>query len=340
MNKPILALMTMCLAACGVEAEQGTFVPPGTEAPALAKSESELLILDPVPEPTTPIGGTPQPVVLTTLSPTINFTGTPVTVRGSNLIRPPTSLIIRYRFENDAAYLSPTFVSSSELRVTVPAGSRGGRLCGFQLGQQVVCTTNSFTVGNPNGTVLMVNDAQYSVRSARFNGVEVLAPQSIGAASSASFTPVTPGNLSFASDIAFGPAAIGVSNRVICGFNGVASVAANTTTTLTVPRLNVAQLLGHCGVSEYRANYLDFNGLPRQVTLRFDSRTNSWSFLEGNQLLAQGSLTVVTWPNEGPAVTFALTGAGWPNVTVMAPFVSFIAGPAGDQLLFTRVGNW
>lgn len=321
---------------------------PAPESPGareeVGRAGQELLIAQPQPQ-LPPLVNAHPPISFTSMTPLLGFTGTGVTVTGANF----TGQTLRpvYRFSGDpvsAPELAVTVVSATQLRVTVPAGSLGGRLCVHSVltGAVLTCTASAYTVGDPNGRVRIVNNAQTDLISAVFNGGERLAPNVVSPGTSRDVAPVTPGAYSYSIAIGFGPFAGPAANRQICAFNSVGplQVPANATTTITVPSLNVPQLLGHCGFVDYQANYLDDHGLPRQVTLRFIGAANRWEFWQGALLLGAGPVNTVAFPLNSPAVTFALGGAGWADIITSYPYDTFVAGPAGGTLLFQRVGAW
>lgn len=333
------------LSGCGApsdrERERPKAAPEGEE---VGQAEQELLSL-PDPTPVLQPVQRAQPITLSTMTPLVGFHGTVVAINGTNFLPQPL-LRHAYRFSNDSPTSPPlavTILSGTQIRVTVPAGSFGGRLCLFAALTNVrgVCTTSQFTVGDPNGRLRITNNAQTDLITARINNQEWLTSV-ISPAGFREFHPVTPGAYSYSIGIGFGPFAGPAANREICAFNSTvaAQVVANATTTVVVPALNIPQLLGHCGNSDYNSTYLDDNGQYRTVTLRFIGATNRWEFREGNTLLGSGTVSTVSFAANSPAVTFNLTGAGWGNIVTSFPYDNFVAGPASDLLQFSRVGAW
>lgn len=319
----VVALFT----ACGV---------PEEPLPEERASTQDALTLPPLIQ-------LPSAPTISSLSPSIGLPGTLVTLNGVNFVNlAPNSLASIYRFENDTTPLQVTVISDTRARFTVPSTSRGGRVCRSSIlsATPTSCTSNAFVVGDPNGRVRLDNRTRAELISARFNSREVLAPQTVASGTTHDIAPVTPGNYGWELAVGFGPFAGPAANRVICSINGTMSVPANTTTPLWVADLTVPDLLGHCGTVSYVANYLDDRGLPRQVTMRFEPAGSRWVYLEGNTVLGSGQVTAVVWNPGSPFVTFRLNGSGWSDVVIGYPYAIFNAGPSGQVLAFTRVGNW
>lgn len=329
MTRTHFVLSLACaLAACGPAVEEN----PADER---ATSSQDLTLPPLIQLPTAP--------TITSLSPSAGWPGTVVTITGVNFTNlSPSALRSVYRFENDPATLQVTVVSNTQARFTVPSGAVGGRVCRSSIlsTAPTSCTSNAFVVGDPNGRVRLDNRTRADLISARLDNVEVLAPQTLAGGTTRDVYPVTPGTHSYQLAVGFGPFTGPAANRVICNISGSLSVPAATTTPLWVADLTVTDLLGHCGVSTYTANFFDEQGLPRQVTMRFEAAGNRWTFLDGNTVLRSGTVSVVTWNPGSSVVTFRLDGALWPDVTIGFPYLTFFAGPAGAPLLFARTTNW
>jgi hypothetical protein len=332
--------MKTLFGALGVVVVLSGCAPSAEPAEEVSDSDQELTLGGPqLPLVPRPVG----PITLTTLAPLVGPTGTVVTVNGTNLQQQLRQI---YRFSNDpltSPSLPATILSGTQVRVTVPAGSLGGQLCVHSIvtNARSACTTSSFTVGDPDGRIRMTNNSQASIISARFNNAEWLAPTVINPGGWGELYPVTVGQYSYRLSIGFGPFAGPAAGREICALtsNGALTVPANTTTNITAPPLNIAQLLGHCGTVDYSSTYLDDNAQLRTVTLRFFN-AGTWQFREGNTVLGSGNVSTISYPANSAFVTFQLAGAGWANVTIGFPYDTFVAGPSGDTLIFERAAAW
>lgn len=300
-----------------------------------ASSQAELVL--------PPIIQLPSAPTLRTLSPSIGWSGTVVTLTGTNFITlAPHALASIYRFENSTTTLQVTVVSDTQARFTVPAGATGGRVCRSSIlsSTPTSCTTNAFVVGDPNGRVRLDNRTRAELISARLNNVEVLAPQRVAGGTTRDVYPVVPGAYAYRLDLGFGPFAGPAANRVICSVNGNATVSANTVTPLWVADLTVPDLLGHCGTVDYAANYVDDAGLPRVLVLRFEPTTNRWSLRDGQTVIGSGAVQVVAWTPGSAFVTFRLAGSGWADIDIGYPYEMILTGPPNQVLGFQRATLW
>jgi|GEM_PF-3198557 len=332
MKTLISLLCAVVLLACGPR--EGFEPEPAEHEDALIDPSSPF---PPRPPPLQPVGA----VTLTTLSPNLAPVGTVVTVNGTNLFQPGAVLRPGYKFSLDANYVSVNTLSSTQLQVTVPVGSRGGTFCAYNRlsNQAFACTSSWFAVELPRGKIRVNNNAQVAVLGATFNGIESLAPSRIESGTFQEWIDVLPGNYTHQLRLGFGPAAGPAAGRQVCLRPvGSVQVFSNNTGNVNVPQLTAADMLSHCSTVDYNADF--FDGFLRRLTLRLNSVNNTWQLFEGNTSYGSGTIATTIFNNNSAWVTFRLTGAGWNDINVGYPYATFIAGSGAQLFQFVRATNW
>ncbi|HCN76468.1 MAG TPA: hypothetical protein DIT13_04630 [Verrucomicrobiales bacterium] len=217
-----------------------------------------------------------------------------------------------------------TFVSTNSLRVTVPASAVSGRI---RLVQQeyVTSTLFSFTVNNPlpaqQSRLNMQNNSQYNAISLRVNGVEQFA-QGNGIPPGRLQEGIhTPGRKTVVVEIGINP------GEPLFNFTFNAFLTAGRTTTLTIPRVTLAQLMTNFLASrDYKSDVLaDNNGNLYQRTVRFNAN-GSYQIIDSTGskpvTVETGRYTETAWADNSIQVSFRL---GTRAVDIFHPFAQFIS---------------
>lgn len=263
---------------------------------------------------------------ITGFTPAYGLIGSVVRLNGVNFNRNASGAVwtgampYRVRFAAGAGTIdaTPTFVSTTQLDVTVPAGATPGRLR-LMIGQsQLSITTTEFATGT---TLLrIVNTAQYPLLNLDIDGVGQLYNRPDILVGESVVLPVAGGMRTL-------EAYFGFPNNPVLGQYWArrtltVNVVANTVTTLTLADITAGELL------TAGATLRDWSGIfvgPDQrlhtSVLRIH-KNGTWAhYIDGVGTMS-GSLSTVTWPDNASVVTFRLAN-NLPNITIAAPFASF-----------------
>jgi hypothetical protein len=275
-----------------------------------------------------------QAPAITTFSPSSGPVGTVVTLTGTNFNRDVNGNLwsgtipyrVSFAMSGGTSDVVPTFVSATQIRATVPNGAVTAPIR-LKQGFSVFSTsTANFTVTAPatgpqTGTLRVTNNTQYNLVSLIVNGSQVLAPGVQAAPGQSVQMTVTPG--SFTMNCGVGFLTSNGGRDVWFNFTRTASVTAGFTSTVTLSRISIAQLLTlGSTVTNWQGMYFDNNGAPHGVTLQF-SNTGRWRFFEGSTLRGEGVVSLVSWPNLSSSVTFSISSS-LPNITISHPFGRFL----------------
>lgn len=266
---------------------------------------------------------------ITSFTPASGPVGTQITINGTNFHRDSLGNIwsgaIPYRVEfynlGTVIQATPTFVSNTRIRVTVPVGTGTGQspLRLRQNGVSFNTSSTNFTTTAPS-TLRLANNTQYNIVSLTLGGQQMFAPGSGVLSNSTVDLPVTAGTYSMVAGVGFVNA--NGSRDIWFTFTRSVTITSGQTNTQTFSRITVGQLLTMgTNSSTWIGNFFDNNGAMHQARFVFSS-TGSWQFFVDGVANGTGFVSEVSWPNSSPTVTFRINSA-LPNITISHPFGRF-----------------
>ncbi|HCN29988.1 MAG TPA: hypothetical protein DIT64_14860 [Verrucomicrobiales bacterium] len=230
-----------------------------------------------------------------------------------------------------------TFVDSGSLRVTIPATARSGKIRLVQA-DYVTSTVLTFTVNSPlpaqESRLNIQNNTQYNVISLRVNGVEQFSPGNGIPPGLLQSGIHTPGSKTVVAEVGINP------GEPLFHFNFNAVLSAGRTTTLTLSRISLPQLMTDGSASrDWNSDVLfgnDGNLFVR--TVRFFSG-GTYQILEtvrGRRpvVVENGRYAETTWRDNSIQVSFSL---GNRPVDLFHPFSQFISsvGRGNQRIVVT-----
>jgi uncharacterized protein (TIGR03437 family) len=296
------------------------------------------LRLDPGLPPDPGDAVSPPPPAAVSLVPTLagfspdhGAPGDVITVFGTNLDRdrngdpwqgaPPWRVVFPPRLTGTpgVAQSAPfTFVSATELQVTVPPLAATGRIA-LAEPRAFTATAVDFAVVSalPAFDLRVENQSQYDVVSLRQDGVERLVdPDPVLPLGGTIALGATPGTVRL--DIAFG---IGAGTAPL--FTRSETVTVTGDTRFSIPAIGIAELLTGFQPSRDWSSAPDAGG--HFQTIRFEADGTWLATVDGSRLVARrGVVGLVSWPGDALVVTFRLAD-DLPPVSIATPFTSFIA---------------
>lgn len=278
--------------------------------------------------------GTPFPGTITVVnmpritgfSPGYGLIGSVVRLTGVNFNRNASGGIwtgampYRVRFAAGAGSIDalPTFVSTTQLDVVVPAGATPGRLQ-LMIGQTQLSTATTDFVPGVN-LLRIVNTAQYPLINLDIDGVGQLYSRPDVLVGESAVFPVAAGTRTI--DAYFGFSNSPVLGQYWARRTLTVTVVANAVTTVTLADITAGELL------TAGATLRDWTGIFVGPDLRLHSsvirihKNGTWAHYVDGVGMMSGSLSTVTWPDLASTVTFRL-GTNLPNITIGTPFTSF-----------------
>lgn len=224
-----------------------------------------------------------------------------------------------------------SYMSSTRLRVTVPSGAVSGKVSLLE-GTVRRDSPTSFTVLLPS-RIKIVNNTQYHLIDVRVNNLQKVT--SFGGATpggSFEFTQVPGNGLSLYLGVgAWNPDG---SRNEFFRFGATANVTAGNTTTITLNRITIAQLMtGFQPNEDWVGNYFDANGSMHQARFRFFAN-GSWTLFDDGHQIQTGTATLAEWSNMALTVKFRTKPTDQP-ISIFHPFGRFTYrnGPASWPLI-------
>lgn len=224
-----------------------------------------------------------------------------------------------------------SYMSSTRLRVIIPSGAITGRVSLLEGTVRRDSPTN-FTVLLPS-KIKIINNTQYHLIDVRVNNVQKLASFG-GAVPGGSFEFIqAPGN-GYSLYLGVGAWNSDGSRNEFFRFSATANVTSGNTTTITLNRITIAQLMtGFRASQDWVGNYFDNNGAMHQARFRFFSN-GSWTLFDDGRQIQTGVLSLAEWNNMALTVKFRTKSTDQP-ISTFHPFGRFIYrnGPASWPLI-------
>ncbi|MES2921307.1 MAG: IPT/TIG domain-containing protein [Verrucomicrobiota bacterium] len=267
---------------------------------------------------------------ITSFSPASGPVGTQITIDGTNFNRTSTGTLWSgtppYRVEFFSASgqrieATPTFVSNTRIRVTVPSTAGAGQspLRLRQNGVTFNTSNSSFTVTAPS-TLRLVNNVQYNIVSLTLNGQQMFSPGNGVPIGSTVNVPLSPGTYSLVAGVGFVNAGV---RDIWFTFSRTVTITSGQTNIQAFSRITVGQLLTlGTNSSTWIGNFFDNNGALHQARFVFSS-TGGWQFFVDGLAQGTGAVTEVSWLNSSANVTFRINSS-FPDITIPHPFGRFL----------------
>jgi hypothetical protein len=247
--------------------------------------------------------------------------------------RPPYQIKFQGVGASNLVNASFSYISPTQLRVTVPAGAVTGRIRVVQ-DTYSKSTFSNFTVAMPvaNSTLRIQNSSQYNLISVKVNNIETLAPGNGVPVGTFMNLPRQPGTYTVR-------VALGITTDApLFHFQNNITVSSNLTSTFNTPRVTVPQLMTNSRKSQDWTTdlLLGNDGRFYVRTIRFHSNGQYQIFDSSlSNAVESGNYSQVTWANNSSQVTFRL---GTRTVNIFLPFGSFLANAdrGNRTTVFTR----
>lgn len=224
-----------------------------------------------------------------------------------------------------------SYISSTRLRVTVPFGATTGKICLLE-GTTRRLSPGNFTI-TAASKLRIVNNTQYQLIDVRVNNVQKVSSLGGAAPGTAFEFNQNPGsNLNVY--LGVGTWNSNGTRNELFHFNAVATVTAGQTTTLTLNRITIPQLLTNFQASQdWVGNYFDGNGALHQARFRF-FLNGSWKLFDDGVQIQTGTVSLAEWNNMSLTAKFRTRPTDQP-ISCFYPFGSFMYrnGPASWPII-------